>query len=526
MINEDRKLIASSFTGILLGVLIAFHGIPGYAETLPTKGTFRGVYHVNRAGVGRFKFFIISKALKGQMALYEGKYVELEVLKARQPMNPGPAIIDHIGKVTRLPDPPLRLTLQAMSSTAKAGKTIDVVYSLVNAGEKEITVNANDLQVGVRGYSQTEQDDAQDDFFQTGYTRRQLSFGGTLLQRWNFVSPMTPGERTHFYTGKVLLRPGESAPFVLHGIELERGQYELAVVAAFYPTRDERVPVMAAKSLDWPLPQQKNVEGALLDAQAQVTDDDEWLVVDGHILGKPHANVSLFTLSDHGRHFLPGLVQLYSESGDLLPARLDWRQPDGPWRRTKVGRKGLPFKFRVRHADRFSRTSIMRIDFWTVTDRGIERLTLSDGLPESPQRPVPSWGKTVRGCRIRIQMSRESYKVGEKIRFFFQAESDGKKADMIWVDEGSFESHVVVTIDGNKARVGSTGISDGHVNRFPFQGEMSLASIYKVPPGKHTLQLSVRGDPGTYTNLRGEKFRKLKGTLLSNTVEFDVQREE
>jgi len=526
MINRDRKFIASGFAGILLGVLIAYHAIPGHAESLPTKGTFRGVYHVNRAGVGKFKFFIICKALKSQMAPYEGKYVELEVLKARQPMNPGPAIIDHIGKVTRLPDPPLRLTLQAMSSRAKAGKTIDVVYSLMNVGEKKITVNANDLQVGVRGYSRTEQDDAQDEFFQTGYTRRQLSFAGTLLQRWNFVSPMIPGERTHFYTGKVLLRPGESAPFVLHGIELECGQYEIAVVAAFYPTRDERVPVVAVEPLDMPLPQQKNVEGSLLDAQAQVTDDDEWLVVDGCILGKPDANVSLFALSDRGRHFLPGLVQLYSESGDLVPARLDWRQPDGLWRRTKVGRKGLPFKFRVRHADRFSRTSIMRIDFWTVTDRGIERLTLADGLPESPQRPIPSWGKTVRGCRLRIQMARESFKAGGKIRFFFQAESDGKKADMIWVDEGTFESHVVVTIDGNKARIGSTGISDGHVNHFPFQGEISLASIYKVAPGKHTLHLSVRGDPGTYTNLRGEKFRKLKGTLLSNTVAFEVQREQ
>ena len=64
MINRDRKLMASGLGGILLGLLIVFHGIPGYAEILPTKGMFRGIYQVNRAGVGRFSFFIISKTLK------------------------------------------------------------------------------------------------------------------------------------------------------------------------------------------------------------------------------------------------------------------------------------------------------------------------------------------------------------------------------------------------------------------------------------------------------------------------------
>lgn len=528
MFHQEQRLIRSGLAAILLSLLVVFHGIPGHAEILPTRGTFRGVYHVNRAGVGRFTFFIISKALKGQMAPYEGKYVEVEILKARQRIRSGPVIVDQIGKVTRLFDPSLKLKLQAVFPGTGGGKTIDVIYSLINVGKKDITINANDLQIGVRCYSQSENDEAQDDFFQTGYTRRQLSFRGSLLQRWNFISPMCPGERTHFNTGKVLLRPGETAPFVLHGLDLKPGQYELAVTAVFYPTptKDEGVPVIAAQSLDVPLPQHKRIQDKLLDAQVQVTHDDEWLVVDGRILGKPEAGVSLFTLSDRGQHFLPGLVQLYSSSGDLLPARLDWRRPDGPWRPIQVDREGLPFKFRVRHADRFSREKIAKIGFWTVTDRGIEKLTLADALPEPPQRPLPPWGKTVQGCRLRVQMSGESFRAGETIRFFFQAESDGKKADMVWIDEGNWESHVVVTVDGKKARLGTTGISDGHVNHFPFQGEISLASVYKVLPGKHRLQLSVRGDPGTYTNLRGEKFRKFRGTLVSIVVEFEVQREE
>jgi hypothetical protein len=337
---------------------------------------------------------------------------------------------------------------------------------------------------------------------------------------------MNPGESTHFCTGNVLLQPGETVPFVLHHVELQPGQYELAGAASFYPTNDQTVPVVAAKSLDIPLTQQKGTHDASLEAQVQVTHDDEWLVVDGHVMGKAGAEVWLFTLSDRKKYLLPGLVQLYAASGDLLPAQLDWRRPDGAWRRTQVDREGLPFMFRIRQADRFSSSSIKRIGFWTVTQRGIEQLTLADELAEIPQRPLSPWGQTVEGCRLRIQMPRESFKAGEDIRFFFQAESDGNRADMVWINERRFKTHVVVTVDGNTARIGTTGISDGHVNLFPFQGEITLSSMYKVHEGKHTLQLSVQGDPGTYTNLRGEKFRKFNGSLLSNVVVFEVKREQ
>jgi hypothetical protein len=97
---------------------------------------------------------------------------------------------------------------------------------------------------------------------------------------------------------------------------------------------------------------------------------------------------------------------------------------------------------------------------------------------------------------------------------------------MVWINERSLKTHVVVTVDGNTARIETTGISDGHVNLFPFQGEIALSYMYKVHEGKHTLQLSVQGDPGTYTNLRGKKFRKFSGSLLSNVVVFEVKREQ
>ena len=115
---------------------------------------------------------------------------------------------------------------------------------------------------------------------------------------------------------------------------------------------------------------------------------------------------------------------------------------------------------------------------------------------------------------------------GEKIRLHFQAESDGKKADVLWIDEGDYETQVIALVDGKKAPIGTTQICDGCANTFPFQGEITLASLYKAAPGKHTLQLSILGNGGTYKNLRGEKFRKLRGKLVSNTVEFEVMEEK
>ncbi len=522
MRNVQKALFHFSLRAIALTGALALGAPTVGAEELPTKGTFRGIYHVNRAGVGRFNFYIIPKGLKERMAPFQGEYVEVEVLKARQPMNPGPAIVEQIGRVTVLPDPPLQISLRVVAPGIGGGSTLDVIYSLANAGKNDIVVNANHLQVGVQGYPQPQQPDEPDTTFESGYTRRQLGFGGTLVQRWNFIAPAVPGERTHFSTSEVLLRPGETAPFVLHGVALEPGEYELAAVGLFCPAREEFVPVMAAQPLDVPWPEQKTLRECSLRAEVEVTLDDGWYLLDGHLFAKRDQPVFLFTRPDGDWFFLPGLVQLYSDSGNLIPARLDWDSPYRPWLRTEIGPEGLPFRFRVRRADRFSRQAVSKIGFWTVTDQGMEKLTLAEAVPRPPERPLPLWGEQVRGCRLRIQMPRSTLDAAEEIRFFFQAESDGQSADVFWIDEGKFRSHVVAAIDGKQAPIGSTGISDGHVHRFPFQGEIALSSRYKVVPGRHTLQLRITGNSGTYTNLRGDEFRKFAGTLISNVVEFEV----
>ena len=124
---------------------------------------------------------------------------------------------------------------------------------------------------------------------------------------------------------------------------------------------------------------------------------------------------------------------------------------------------------------------------------------------------------------MRIETPRAYFAPGENIRFFAQAESDGSEADLLWVNNGKFQSQIVAAVDGGKAIIERTGISDGHLNKFPFQREVGLALIKNLTRGKHVLQFSVQGDPGTYKNLREESFRKLDGTLVSNVFEFEVR---
>ena len=522
-----RYLMAFPAAAVVLSLALGAHA---RAAILPTGGTFRGIYHENRAGVGKFEFFLIPAALKPQMAPYEGKYIELEVVKARQPMNPGPAIVEQLGRIVELPAPPLRIELHPIAPGINGGQTFDVIYSFRNVSDTDVVLKAGDIQIGVLGYPTPAEPEEPDTWFGTGYTRRQLGFGGGMVQPWNFISPMEPGRATAYYTGYVLVRPGEAAPFVWHGVTLGHGvalapgRYELVASARLPGAADQSVPVRASMPLDLPLAGPRAEQRHVLKAETRVTRDVEWFVVDGRLLPDADGAVHIFTRPDGDRHFLPGLFQFWSREGTLLGFQLDWNGLQGPWRRVEVGADGLSFRFRVRHTDLFSTDAPARITMWTVTDNGIEKLVLAEALPESGAVEMPPWGEEVRGCRLRVRMPKTEFAAGEAVRFFFQAESDGKKADILWMDKGHFTSHVVAAIDGRQARIATTMISDEHVNAFPFQGEIVLSTLQPVAPGRHALRLSVTGDSGTYTNLAGKKFRKFRGILVSNTVEFEVGR--
>lgn len=389
----------------------------------------------------------------------------------------------------------------------------------MNHADKEINFDAETLQMGVRGYPQIVSARPNIDFFNSGYTPRQLRFGGNLSQVSNFLTPMKPGRRTHSYSRLITLRPREEVPFVIHGMRREPGEYELAATASYYDIGDNKwVPLAAAVPINLPVAHDNPKSVHPLKVESRFIYEDEWLVAEGVISDPSDMGLSVFTKESQGLHFLPGLVQIYSDSGKLLQADLDWIEPDGSWKKSLV-KEGLPFKFRIRNEDRFSRVNLAKVGLWTVTSRGLERLILSDHIATRTRPAIPPWGASIRGCRMRIDLPRTTFVVGEKIRFFVQAESDGSEADMLWVNQHKFWSQVVATIDGKNARIESGGVSDAIVYEFPFQVDVNLALIEDLTQGKHVLQFSVKGDAGIY----GKNLRKLDATLVSNLIEFEVR---
>lgn len=497
---------------------------------LPKSGTFRDLYHVNRAGVGEFNSFIIAKSLQKELVGLENKWIEMEVPEIDQPINPGPGIIKKIGKVTELPGAPLEARFQFEKPTGTDEGMLDVICRLRNSSDREITFDPRTYQLAISAFDPSQQDDAPDDFYLTGYTLRQLSFRQTGSRRFGT------------YSRSILLRPGEEVPLAQRGLLLKPGSYEIVAKFAYGPPEHPAVPMMFAQSLDIPLAGAQAARPTTLEAKARASRDGDWIVVEGNILVKPGRETGIFTIPDGDRHFLNGSIRLYSDEGLVLSAEDDWQSPNGSWNRARIStsvstnevwqsaeglwqrtladKEGVGFRFRVRHEDFFSSARVARIAFQTVADGGTENITLVDGLASIPSPTPPPWGTPAGGCRLRIRMAKDSFKAGEAIRVFYQAESDGKEADTVWVNNGNFKSHIVLTVDGIQAPIGSTRLSDGHIYQFPFLGEITLDTINDIPPGKHKLRLSLKGDPGIYTNLRNEKFRHFGGTLLSNEVEL------
>lgn len=504
----------------IASVAVAIAAIPSTrAEILPTKGVFQGIYFQNRAGVGHFNFFIVSAELTKKLAPYNGKLVEIEVLRGIQPVNPGPAYMEAIGRVRELAPPPLKVHVNTVSPGASGTGTFDIVYSFVNAGSEPLKLNSDYVSIGLESFA----DDAGADGLNErygGYTRRQLRYGGTTTQRWNFVDPMSPGHRTHFYTKYILFEPGQSVPFVWHSIARPAGEYEIVVSARLYTGTEEPEPILCRQPLDLPLVETAREAPDGLEIRATIVRSDEWLVVDGRLVDQGDAARHIFVKPDQKRFFLGGLVQLEDPSGKPFAVDLDWNDPySGPWIRKKIGTDGIAFHFRIRQADHFRIQQEARLGFWIVTEAGIAKLTISDELPELPSIPNVVGGEPQNGCRLRIRMPRTKFATNEAPRFHFEVESDGKSAEILWLEKGDAK----VEIDGKPAKLYTSQLIDRHVLQLPYQGEATLASNHGLPVGKHNLTVSVTGQGGEYVNLRGDKWRKFKGELVSNTIEFEIR---
>ena len=486
---------------VAVGVIVLFSSVCR-CEDLPTKGKFKGIYHVGRDGVGRFRWLTIPKGFHPQLAPFDGKYLELELVKAKRDGR-GSVTLEKIGAVREIPRPPLEIDIQPMSHPGGAPKIFDILVRVGNPGKKAITIDIRDLWLGC---------------------------GKGESASYHMVRPLTPGAYVNFYARHALLLPGESVPLVWHSVERPRGEYEIAARLVLRGKDGGLIPYAAWRNLDvgrgGVVKQLKKLKSKLQLRGKVVKQEAESIHLSATLVNPAKEKRHIFVRQARdGRLFIPALIQAWDAGGKYVSCQLDWWQPPGPWKRRLIRGNEITFKFSLRHSNRFDAAAINRITLWTVTDRGLEKFTLVDRVQDKTIGPLPPWGPAIAGRMCRIRMVKPSFAPDEEIRFFFQARATGKAVpnEIFRLEKGQRPERIRIEVDGKVIPLGTTtGFSDEINYGFPFQMEFRLPRELKLTPGAHRVKVSVRCDAGTYVDIEGKKWKKFEGTLASNGVEFKV----
>lgn len=359
-----KKLQAAHYdrTWILLGgLLTALCAIGGaatnaLAEILPREGTFEGIYHRDRWGVGRFAFFLVNPRLHEQLKAFEGKNISLEVKNAKQPINPGPGIIQEIGVIRELPESPLEIKIKPNYRRSLDDGLVEIVCYLHNRERKPLCASFG----GFAFFSPRKVDEPdKPGHFIPFYTRRQMSISsdeGNRRLNGSFVMHQIWDGRPNLEQGhQVQLIPGEEAPFIAR-IRLSPGEYEVQVEGISEIDGKRLKPTRAWFRLDIPnkLPVGPEPEPRdLPEADLQLVDVEhlpptqfaERASLSFTIRAARGAKRSLVACTRGQEPLLAGLMHAFDVDGKELPLEVypgdDCSNRGEAWQLTPITRRGI-----------------------------------------------------------------------------------------------------------------------------------------------------------------------------------------
>ena len=193
----------------LLTLVLLYTANASIAAVIPEKGTFEGVYHRDRSGVGRFSDFHVHPKLHDKLANVQGKRIRLEVLKARQPINPGPSLIHEIGGHTLLEEDSLGFEVSVVPLVKKDDECALVIW-LINQKKRQIELSLQGLTVGL--YRPRKVAHPEKSSILVPYTNAQMATRKQIIQWLNnhLVNQRNAFERGHH----VSIGPDERFPVV------------------------------------------------------------------------------------------------------------------------------------------------------------------------------------------------------------------------------------------------------------------------------------------------------------------------
>jgi hypothetical protein len=488
------------YMGRILGGLIVLFGClllaqSPQSEVMPTSGTFKGFYHKYRDGQARFEFFIVPEKFQPKFDPHDGKYIEVEVIKATSQWGRGRGgIIEELGKITVLPQAPVKLQVELHSPVAGQPFTVDVFTMVENTGKKPLTISQGPLITGPNIGK-----------FLCGY-----SGGETTLAQGQKVPAIA--------MGWALGRPGPS--------EIETSiSTPLGPAKAWFNVEVDK---------DGKITPVTKVDGGLTVTAKIVRHEQEYVYFQVTIANTGDASRTVYT-RDRQTHnvisnledpvpWLPTRIQAFDAKGNEVSV---WTGPcaerDG-WVERRITAKGIGFSFRLRRENLFAESPIRQVVLHILTDRGLERFEIPVNDDPTIAAVLPDFGPASDGHKIRIRMAKGQFARNEVARWYLEGIDEKGRSDMFWVDKGQLGTSVRILIDG-KPLVDDRnhGISEEHVHMFPFQMIMSVVPPTEWKAGTHTVEVIFEGQSGTYTNLNGVQWRKFDKPMRSNTCTFEVR---
>jgi len=502
---------------------------------LPTEGTFRDFYHRDRFGVARFKFFLVHPSLLPKLAPYEGRYIEVEVTKGIQPVNPGPAIMLEVGRVVELPQPPVKLALSTVPSSLGEQRPCQLLLRVRNTGEAPLTLEPNQVTLSLRHAAEDRQD--REDIFGSGYKQNQFAAtaGGWQLRS---IALSVPWRRHHILghpsdcIPRLTLGPGEVFPFCIaldNG--LAKGRYEVGGGVSLYLDRDKPAPASAWLAFDVPGPERAEPEAnsGLRLTHSPFRLKDEWASVNLRLANEGTEPRSIpQCLDNEAVRLWVGRLHGFSRDGGEVPLTFNYPvggskgSPDS-CRIVRVPKSGLETALEFRAESMFSDAPIARLSCDILTDRGLETFPVADDFKDETFAAPPPFGPEKGGLKLRIRTHHASYAPNQLIRLYWQLVNLEQKP-LVLRASGGWR----VEMDGRTvAKPGKDSVSGWATERGPYPPQEHWIELQdlSLAPGRHTVRLICEsGSPlrPTYTNADGKEISISRGVLESNAFEFAV----
>ena len=528
MVLRTSRIAVSLVTGLLL-----VSSLP--AEILPETGTFEGIYHRDRWGVGHFGLFVVEPALHEQLSGYEGHRIQVNVTKGVQPVNPGPVYMQSIGSITPLPEPPLTARIEL--TPPAPNEPFQLNFWLENESNQECFVRLSDVNIAVRMTRTTDWPEEPPFFSHTqtlGNVSTYIWSTGPLQQLVIAVPPsggLSPSNRVKI-SGK------ETFPVaVMLDKGLPAGQYEIQATVRGsdrefgkgWPERTVWIPLDIEKTAR-PRELSANPLSVTKKTIAPLDDGYELRLT---LAASGDTRRSIVVPTDVGKRTWAGRLRAFAVDGTKIEMLTSERARfENPWNLEQIGEAGHDLKFEFRQEGRFSGQSIHRVAVDLLTDRGVESIEVANGFRDVHAAvELPSFGESLQGVKLRVRPARPIFKLGQPLQFYVQAVNETGRPVVWWMSlpqySASRECHAI-EIDGEKFDLPSRkadyifGWAAPWTCHRPCEWTCTLSSSVRLAAGKHTFRYSIVSKGVLYRNSQDVNVPVLAGTLSSTAVDFQV----